>query len=405
MRNPGLDYYIHDGPTAFRFQLAGVIDGDGARRLEQVWHTASSLIIGKSPIIDITFVTTVEQEARSLFLRWQEAGGHFVANSKASRSLAESIFGAQLPQPESRRRSWLPVRRCFLKWAASLPLLIAALLFPFPASAANLKPETVSAWDDYLDAARADLQHRISPGSCFLWTFENAERATRVHSGEIVVAPAPGPSPEHVSGGLIHHWMGAMFLPGLTIEQVMNVTRDYDRYKDYYQPAVIESTAIARGPTSDEFSMRIMNKAFFLETALDADYQATYVRLDDNRMYSISQTTRLQEIEDYGEPDEHETPVGQGRGYVWKLFSIARFEQRDAGVYVELEAIALSREIPLAARFFVDPIVRRVSRNSMLISLRQTREALCGNDALTARRAGTPAGAPGPGRVRGFLAK
>ncbi len=214
----------------------------------------------------------------------------------------------------------------------SLPLLIAALLFPFPASAANLKPETVSAWDDYVDAARVDLQHRISPGSCFLWTFENAERAARVHAGEIVVAPAPGASPDHVSGGLIHHWMGSMFLPSLTIEQVMNVTRNYDRYKDYYQPAVIESTAIARGPMSDQFSMRIMNKAFFLERALDADYQATYVRLDDNRMYSISRTTRLQEIEDYGEPDEHETPEGEG-GATFGSCLASRASNSGMGVY------------------------------------------------------------------------
>jgi hypothetical protein len=404
MRNQGFDYYIHDGPAAFRLQLVGVIDRDGARRLEQVWHTAAPLIMGKSPIIDITFVTTVEHEARELLLRWREAGGQFVANSKASRTLAESIFGAQLSQAEPKR-SWLPVRRCFFKSAVSLPLLIAALLFTFPASAANLKPETVAAWDDYVDAARADLQRRISPDSCFLWTFENAERAAKVHAGEIVVAPAPGADPKKVSGGLIHHWIGAMFLPDVTMEQVMNVTRDYDRYKDYYQPAVIESAAIARGPTGDQFSMKIMNRAFFLKTALDADYQATYVRLDDNRMYSISRTTRLQEIEDFGEPDEHEIPEGAGGGYIWKLFSIARFEQRDAGVYVELEAIALSREIPLAARFFVDPIVRRVSRNSMLISLRQTREALCGNDALSARHNGIPAGNPGAGHVRGFLAK
>jgi hypothetical protein len=33
------------------------------------------------------------------------------------------------------------------------------------------------------------------------------------------------------------------------------------------------------------------------------------------------------------------------------ISSIARFEQRDAGVYIELEAMALSREIPAALRF------------------------------------------------------
>jgi hypothetical protein len=272
----------------------------------------------------------------------------------------------------------------------------------FPANAANLKPETVSAWDNYVDRAQADLQRRIQPGGCFLWTMESADRAERVHAGEIVVAPAPGPNPKNVPGGLIHHWMGAMFVPNRTIEQMVSVTRNYDRYKDYYQPSVIESRTVASGDANDEFSMRIMNKALFLKIALDADYRATYVSVDENKIYSISRTTRLQEIEDYGEAREHAIPEGEGLGYIWKLVSIARLEQRDGGVYVEFEGIALSREIPLAARLFVDPIVRRVSRNSMLVSLQETREALQGDAGLGSRRASIPSGA---GRVGAFVAK
>ena len=41
-----------------------------------------------------------------------------------------------------------------------------------------------------------------------------------------------------------------------------------------------------------------MNKAFSLKTALDADYQATDVRLDNRRFYSFSKTTCVQEIEE-----------------------------------------------------------------------------------------------------------
>lgn len=125
------------------------------------------------------------------------------------------------------------------------------------------------------------------------------------------------------------------------------------------------------------------------------DYQANYTRLSERRVYSVSRTTRLQEIEDYGEAGERKIPEGRGDGYIWRLCSIARLEQRDGGVYIELEAIALSREILLAARFFVDPIVRRVSRNSMLISLRQTREALRGSGSLAAGRSSLPARAAG----------
>ena len=402
MKQPTLDYYIHDGPTAFRLQLTGVMHGEGVVQLEQVWKTASSLFGGRCPIIDITFVTSVDDRGRALLVEWHRAGAHVVAQSKASRVLVESIFGAPASESEPILRQPSAFRLCLLRWAASLPFLIAAFLLVLPANAANLKPETVSAWDNYVDQTQADLQRRIQPGGCFLWTMESADRAERVRAGEIVVAPAPGPNPKNVPGGLIHHWMGAMFISNRTLQQTLSVTRNYDRYKDYYQPSVIESRTVASGDANDEFSMRIMNKALFLKIALDADYRATYVRVDENKIYSISRTTRLQEIEDYGEAREHAIPEGEGLGYIWKLVSIARLEQRDGGVYVEFEGIALSREIPVAARFFVDPVIRRVSRNSMLVSLRETREALQGDAGLGSRRASIPSGAA---RAGAFVAK
>jgi hypothetical protein len=179
-----------------------------------------------------------------------------------------------------------------------------------------------------------------------------------------------------VPGGLIHHWIGAAFLPNATLDEILEVTHDYDRYKEFYRPSVIESKAVARNASGDEFSMLLMNKALLLKTALDADYQATEVRLDDRRLYIVSRTTRVQEIEDYGRPSQHRMPEGEGGGYIWKLFSIARLEQSDGGVYVEIEAAVLSREIPGAVRVVVDPIVRRVSRNSMLTSIKQTEDAV-----------------------------
>jgi hypothetical protein len=310
-----------------------------------------------------------------------------IANSRTSRALAESIFGATLSEPAPKTRRWLPFRIGFFKSAASLPCLLAVLLLTSTANAASLKPETVAAWDDYVATAKAALVQRIRPGGCYLWTFEKADRAAQVRTGQIVVAPAPGPNPKKVPGGLIHHWMGAIFLPGLTIEQVLEVTRDYDRYKDYYQPAVTESKTVARDDANDQFSMRMVNKMFFVTTALDAEYESIHVRLDEHRMYSIARTTHLQEVEDVGQASEHRAPEGQGGGYIWKLFNIARLEQRDGGVYLEMEAIALSRDIPAAARFFVDPIVRRVSHNSILISLEQTEHAVRENPALSAKRA------------------
>ncbi len=136
--------------------------------------------------------------------------------------------------------------------------------------------------------------------------------------------------------------------------------------------------------------MLLMNKAFFLKTALDADYESTIVRIDDRRLYSTAWTTRVQEIQEFGSPGEHRLPEGEGNGYIWKLYSVSRLQQRDGGTYVELEAIVLSREIPHAIRFVVDPIVRRVSRNSLLLSLQQTKDAVQSHEAFTSRRVVAP---------------
>jgi hypothetical protein len=268
------------------------------------------------------------------------------------------------------------------------------MVFPVEANAATLKSETLTAWDDYLQTVNANLEDRIRTEGSFLWTLEDAGRAARVRGGEIVVTPAPGQSPKKVPGGLIHHWMGAMFVSKVTLDEILEVTRDYDRYKEFYRPSVIESKAITRGNPNDEFSMLLMNKALFLKTALDANCQVTNVRLDERRSYSVSRTTRVQEVEEYGKPNEHRKPEGEGSGLIWKLYSIVRVEQRDDGVYIELEAMALSRDIPAAARLVVNPIVRRVSRNSLLISLQQTQKAV---DGRSDRSAEVPASA---GQVR-----
>jgi hypothetical protein len=260
-----------------------------------------------------------------------------------------------------------------------------------PAHAGTLRPETVAAWNTYIQQVDRGLQERLCNGGRFLWAFEEDGRAARVRNGEILVVQAPGQNPHKVPNGLIHHWIGVVFVPKVKLDDVINVTRDYDRYKEFYTPYVVDSKSIYRSGMDDRFSMRLMNRSFFLKSALDADYRSKIVRLDDHHSYSVAETTRVQEIEEHGEPGEHSLPEGHGEGYIWKLHSIARLEERDGGVYLELEAIALSRDIPLGFRFAMDPVVRRVSRNSLITSLRQTADALhrnCGAEINLSYAAG-----------------
>jgi hypothetical protein len=100
-------YYMHEGPTAFRFELAGDLDATDAASLAQDWHTASSLVGKRTLIIDVTFVTEIDEAVRTLFGRWYAGGAKFAAGSKRSRELVESVterpFTHQLPHPPTYR--------------------------------------------------------------------------------------------------------------------------------------------------------------------------------------------------------------------------------------------------------------------------------------------------------------
>jgi hypothetical protein len=252
----------------------------------------------------------------------------------------------------------------------------ATVVLALSAQGAELKPETLKAWDQYIEESNARMQERIREGGKFLWIDESPERGRQVKEGKIVAAPMAPHMPMRVQGGLIHHWIGAAFLPNVKLENVLSTVRDYPRYKEYYAPTVIESKAKQRTDMEDQFSMVMMNKSFLMKRALDSEYQSSYVKLDGRRWYSTSSTTRVQEIEEYGQAGEHRLPLNEGSGYIWRLHAITRFQEVDNGVFVEVEGMALSRDIPAAVRFVVDPIVRRVSKGSVTMSLKQTEDAI-----------------------------
>jgi hypothetical protein len=278
-------------------------------------------------------------------------------------------------------------------------LMMLPLLSSAPSFAAHLTPATSQAWDEYVESADARMAQRLSGATPFLWIDEEPDRLARVRAGELEVSPIGPQTPKKVPSGLIHDWIGAVFVPNTSLNDVLQVVRDYARYKDLYQPGVIDCKVIATGEDQDRFSMLLMNKALLLKTAFDADYESRYVQVDERRAYSISHTTRVQEIAEYGSPAQHVLHEGEGNGIIWHLMGITRFLQRDGGVYIELEALGLSRDIPAALRWFVEPTVRRVSRDALSTSLEQTEKAVRIHAELAIRDAGSASGSPSARRA------
>jgi hypothetical protein len=362
-------FYIHDETMSFRFQFEGSLVGNAARHMEQAWCTASSVIGNRSLVIVVGYMTSIDPLGRALLRRWREAGAQFVAKSPLAKTLVRSIIGQPVicGKRVTKCRGWI--------WlcAYALPLIpLGTMLFPAPVNAASLEPTTLMAWEEYVEAANMRMEQRLTHGNTFLWVDEVPDRLARVRSGEIVVSAVGLHNPKKVPSGLIHDWVGAVFIAHVTLKDVLGVVSDYARYKDLYRQAVIDSKVIATGEARDRFSMLLVNRSLFLKTAFDTDYESCYVHVDDRRGYSVSQTTRIQEIEEYGSPAQRTLHEGEGSGIIWRLFGITRYLERDGGVYIELEAIGLSRDIPASIRWLVEPIVRRVSRGSLSTSLRQT---------------------------------
>jgi len=364
-------FYMHDGPKTFRFELSGNLSGGEVSKLDQAWRTASSTFDGKVLAVDITFLKDVDEKGRRLLARWSSAGAHLVANSEASRTLAESITGRPYaPQDPAVGPTFEPrfTAAAFRTMVAML-LFTTILLFPAKAWAGSyqLKPETLEAWQQHLAAANANMQVRAH--GQFLWVDESENRLTRVRAGEVLVSPMEH-TPRAVPAGLVHHWIGAEFIPGARVDDVIAVIRNYNRYSEFYKPSVIEAKALSQKTAEDRFYVIMFNKAMFMNHALDSEYQSHFVRVDDSKWYSVSTNTRVQEV-----AAEGRMPDGEGSGYIWRLCTISRYEERDHGVYVETEAFALSRPIPAALHWVVDPVVRKVSRSSLSTSLEQTRDA------------------------------
>jgi hypothetical protein len=279
----------------------------------------------------------------------------------------------QLPYKVRQRSQWTqPVIS-----AKALAVLAAVLGgVAVPARSMELQGATVDAWQQYMRDAGLRTQARLANDSGFLWIHETQDRASRVRRGEIVVAPVAGRGTQEVPSGLIHDWIGGVFISNATKDSLLAVTHDYDAYKEIYKPAVTDSKSLVCNEGDQEFSMIWQRRVLFVNAAMQAWYQARDFVVDSRRGYAVIDATRIQQIENYGRSNQRLLPPDSGGGFVWRIHCITRYEQRDGGVYLEIEAIALSRDIPPSVRWLVSPVVNRLSINSLTTTLWQTREAV-----------------------------
>jgi hypothetical protein len=244
------------------------------------------------------------------------------------------------------------------------------------ARALELQQPTADAWRDYMAGVTARLRARVDGGKPFLWIDEEPDRAARLRGGAVLVVPLVGHGTQPVPNGLIHDWIGAVFIPSATIDSLLCVVRDYNRYKEIYKPVVTDSQSLDSSAADQDFSMTWQRHVLFVNAAVRGRYRAHEVTIDSHRGYTVVEATSLQEIQDYGRAGEHLMPPDTGPGFVWRIHCVSRYQERDGGVYLETEVIALSRDIPGSLRWLVGPVVNHLSINSLTATLSETRDAV-----------------------------
>lgn len=261
-------------------------------------------------------------------------------------------------------------------------LLLAAAFVP-GASAAELKQKTNSAFDRYVAATEARFANELRPGGTFLYIDGMNPKARQqaydqLKRGEILVekleTKAPGVSAD-VPDGIVHHWVGLIFIPGATLAKTLPIVKDYDRRAELYKPDVSASRTISH--TGDDFKMFLrLHQKRFTTVDFNTTYDVHWGAVDANKVYSNSISTRIAEVKDPAKPEGEELPVGTGHGYLWRLNTYWRFEEKDGGVYLQCEALSLTRDIPTGLGWLLKPLVTSIPKQSLNRALGQTRNVV-----------------------------
>jgi hypothetical protein len=269
-----------------------------------------------------------------------------------------------------------------------------AILVARPAGAAELKPETLAAYNRYAAArdAQFDEETRHDP---FLWADAQpaAKRASCYNQlqGQGVVIEqldrAVDGKKYEVPDGMVHHWLGIIFIPGAKVATAMALVEDYDHHSKYYAPEVVRSKLLSRDGDHFLAYLRFFKK-HILSVTIDTWHEAWYRAISATRQASRSQITRAQEVENPGQPDEKLRPEGDDRGFLWRMNTYWKFEEKDGGTYVQCESVTLTRQIPALLKPIIEPFVTSVPRESLVGVLTHTRSAVlaAGTGAAATRK-------------------
>jgi len=240
------------------------------------------------------------------------------------------------------------------------------------AAAADLQDQTQRAYDEYLNRATRLFIDRARHGNV---TSGVPGSARASGDRDVSVGPAREDGILPVPGGLVHHWLGSTFIAGVTMDDALAVSYDYNAYRSIYKP-VIASSLLHRDGNTFQVRLRVKESGGGLSATLDVTSRVQYAFPDDGSAYSIATSDEIREIRDAGTANERSLAPGHDSGYLWRAATFNYLGARADGVIAETEAIGLSRRFPPFFAWIIEPAARRLGRTSIERSMVEFAQAV-----------------------------
>lgn len=262
----------------------------------------------------------------------------------------------------------------------SLLLLGLALLAIAPP---DLAPATLKAYERYVAATEQRIKAERAGGSPLFWIDRQPDRQKnaawqKLRRGEVVVEPLETRDAGRVidvPSGRIHHWVATILLPGVTVDQVSAVVRNYERYPQVFTPLMTRARAIERTEGRDVVALRTHIKKL-VNVVMDGDYVMEYSRLGPTRLVTTTVATNLHQVLNEGRADERREPTERTDGYLWRYRMYCSLEQRPEGALDQCESLTLTRTVPGVVSWLIGGTVAAIPRDSLTLMLTGTRKTL-----------------------------
>src|ERR1700722_15421046 len=200
------------------------------------------------------------------------------------------------------------------KFVLAIALLYS--LHSIPAHAAGVKPETVAAFNRYIEVTEARMKDDPAPDRFLaIDPFPDEQRKQayeQLHRGEIYIEELQSTvngEPIRIPSGLIHHWVGVMFIPKVTLSETDAVLHDYASEANIYGPQIRRARLIQQNGNESKIYLQFYNKSI-ITVVLDAYFDVAETKIGTDRIQSIAHSTRVVEVLNPGAPNEHERTDG-----------------------------------------------------------------------------------------------